>query len=248
MIYCQELPYSPHSSLRKRETTMKIIALGDIHMSTTAIESIPGVREADLIILNGDLTNYGGIEETRQVLDTVMQVNRNVLAQYGNLDRPEVNDYLEKLGINIHAQARLIQGKVCIIGVGGSNFTPFHTPSEFTENNIQELASQAFQQGIEFTRLAEPLHNNKIPVILVSHVPPLKTSVDKLRSGKHVGSSAIRSVIERFQPELCICGHIHEAKGKDMIENTAIYNPGMLRMGGWITVKIEQSQLKVTLQ
>jgi Icc-related predicted phosphoesterase len=227
---------------------MKIIAFGDIHMATAQARKIPGIKEADLVLLNGDLTNYGGAKETRSVLDDIMNINPNVLAQFGNLDGRDVNEYLEKLEINLHGQARLVQGEVCLIGVGGSNFTPFRTPSEFSEKEILHLADRAFRQGLEYISLAQPLHNRKIPMILVSHVPPFNTEVDTLYNGRHVGSKAIRTVIEQYQPDLCITGHIHEAKGKDMILNTPIYNHGMLRQGGWVTIDIIQSQIEITLQ
>ncbi len=227
---------------------MKIIAFGDIHMATDEAWKIPGIKEADLLLLSGDLTNFGGKKEVRSVLDDIMKINPKVLAQFGNLDRREVNDYLEELGINLHGQARLVQGQVCLIGIGGSNFTPFHTPSEFNEKEVFQLADRAFRQGLEFISLAQPLRKNKIVQILISHAPPFDTQVDALRNGKHVGSKAIRTIIEQYQPDLCISGHIHEAKGKDMISKTPIYNHGMLKQGGWISIDIQQSQLEITLQ
>ena len=118
---------------------MQIIAFGDIHMATAVAAAIPGIKEADLVLLNGDLTNYGGAAEAKKVLDDIMRVNPKVLAQFGNLDKFEVNAYLEKLAINLHGQARLVQGKVCLIGIGGSNFTPFHTPSEMPEKELLHL-------------------------------------------------------------------------------------------------------------
>jgi uncharacterized protein len=227
---------------------MKIIAFGDIHMATAEAEKIPGIKEADLVILNGDLTNYGGAREAKHVLEDIMKINPNVLAQFGNLDKPSVNDYLENLGINLHGQARLVQGMVCLIGVGGSNFTPFRTPSEFPEKELLRFAGSAFQQGLDFTSLALPLHNRKIPRILISHVPPYNTKVDTLRNGRHVGSKAIRTIIEQYQPDVCITGHIHEAKGQDVIDNTPVYNHGMLRQGGYVTLHVTQSQIEITLQ
>lgn len=227
---------------------MRIIGFGDIHMAGREVENIPGIKEADLLLLNGDLTNFGGRKEVKAVLDEVMTINPNVLAQFGNMDRPEVNDYLEDLGLNLHAQARLFEREVCLIGVGGSNYTPFHTPSEFSEKELLRIGDRAFDQGQQYLSLAGPLANKKIPRIFISHVPPYNTEVDKLYNGKHVGSKSIRLLIEKYQPDLCIVGHIHEAKGKDTILNTPIYNPGMLRTGGWVTIDIEQSQLNITLQ
>jgi hypothetical protein len=227
---------------------MKIIVFGDIHMATAEAESIPGIKEAELILLNGDLTNCGGAKETKTVLDDIMRINPNVLAQFGNLDGREVNEYLEKLDINLHGQARLVRGEVCLIGVGGSNFTPFGTPSEFSEKELARLAARAFRQGQDYISLAQPLHHRKIPRILISHVPPFDTKVDRLHNGKHVGSRAIRAAIEHYQPDLCVTGHIHEAKGRDMIHQTPVYNHGMLRQGGWVIIDIGQSQLDITLQ
>jgi len=217
-------------------------------MTAPEAAKIPGIAEADLIVLTGDLTNFGGAKEVKGVLDDVLQLNPNVLAQFGNLDRPEVNEYLEQLGLNLHGQARLVNKKVCLIGVGGSNFTPFHTPSEFSEEELQAIGDRACQQGRDYTSLGQQLHNRKIPQILVSHVPPHNTLVDRLHNGRHVGSKAIRSIIEQYQPDLCITGHIHEARGKDTIGRTRIYNPGMLRQDGWLTINVNQSQLEIDLK
>ena len=126
---------------------MKIIVFGDIHMATGEARRIPGIAEADLVILNGDLTNCGGVREVKAVLDDILGLNPNVLAQFGNMDRPEVNDYLENLDLNLHGQARLAGGEVCLVGVGGSNRTPFRTPSEFSEQELLRLAEQAMEPG-----------------------------------------------------------------------------------------------------
>lgn len=233
---------------QNKKKTMKIIAFGDIHMTAAEAGKIPGIMDADLLLLTGDLTNFGGAKEVKAVLDDILKLNPNVLAQFGNLDSPDVNEYLEELGLNLHGQARLVNKEVCLIGVGGSNFTPFHTPSEFSEQELLTIGNRAFQQGRDFTALGQQLHNRKIPQIFVSHVPPYNTLVDRLHSGKHVGSKAIRALIEQYQPDLCITGHIHEAKGKDILGKTQIYNPGMLRQDGWVTVHINQSQLEISLQ
>jgi hypothetical protein len=227
---------------------MKIIAVGDIHMAPEYLEKIPGIEESDLVLLNGDLTNYGGKQEVRQVLNRALAVNPRCLAQFGNLDKPEVNTYLEDLGINLHGQARLVDDRVCLVGIGGSNFTPFSTPSEFSEAEISTLAKAVYRQGMEYVSLAEPLYKRKIPILLISHTPPYNTRLDRIRSGKHVGSTAIRNLIETYQPALCVAGHIHEAKGTDAIENCPIVNPGMLRNGGWVAITIENSEINIDLQ
>lgn len=224
---------------------MRIIAFGDIHMSLGGFQDIPGIKNADYIVLTGDLTNFGTKKDAKEILDQVMSINPNVLAQFGNLDSHEINDYLQGLDLNLHAQAHLINERCCLIGVGGSNTTPFNTPVEFSEEEIAGFLKTAHSQAKEIIGLK---NNPRTPLIMVAHPPPLETELDKLPNGFHVGSSAVREFIEKVQPALCLTGHIHEAKGVDHIGKTTIVNPGMINDGGWIDVHIDGPAVKAMLQ
>jgi len=47
---------------------MKVVALSDLHGSTVALESASTVlKDAVLVLLLGDLTNFGGREEAEEV-------------------------------------------------------------------------------------------------------------------------------------------------------------------------------------
>ena len=60
---------------------MKIVSFGDVHMATRNLERLAGVlHDTDLIIVSGDLTNFGGIAEARKVLDEVRHACPHVLA------------------------------------------------------------------------------------------------------------------------------------------------------------------------
>ncbi len=75
---------------------MKIVSFGDVHMATRNLGRMGQVmRNTDLVIVSGDLTNFGGIDEARKVLDEVRQACPRVLALSGNLDRREVIPFLE---------------------------------------------------------------------------------------------------------------------------------------------------------
>jgi uncharacterized protein len=241
-------PRDRRPSFPTRENPMRIVAFGDIHMSSGAMHTIPEIDRADLIVLNGDLTNYGTRREAKKILNEILSVNLSVFALIGNLDNYEINGYLDELDLNLHGQARLFRGKVCFIGIGGSNITPFGTPTEFSEVELASIGEQAYSQGLEFKTLAEALDHSRIPVILVTHAPPHGTRLDRLRNGRHVGSRAIRACIEKHQPDLCITGHIHEGKGIDTIGRTTVINPGMFRQGGWIDIRINKSHIDATLQ
>ena len=215
---------------------MRIIAFGDVHMELGNAGNIPGIEAADCIIVTGDITNYGSREDAKKVLDQLLAINSNVLGLHGNLDQPEVGTYLEELGLSLHGRGRLLNG-IGLVGLGGSNFTPFNTPSEFSEADLAGLLAKGYDQ------IAGTEH-----VILVSHTPPVQTRTDRIRSGAHVGSTAVRQLIEQKQPALCLTGHIHESKAVDRIGRTVILNPGMIKNGSYIEVIFANNELAASLK
>ncbi len=224
---------------------MRIICFGDVHMSLGKFQDIPGIGSADAVIINGDLTNFGSADDARKIIDCVKDVNQTVYAQIGNLDNMDVNDYLQEIGINLHGQAILLDGQCCLIGAGGSNIAPFNYPVDFSEAEISALLDTAYFQAKE---LISTVDNSDMPLILVVHMPPFGTEVDRLHDGTHVGSSAVRQFIENIQPAVCLAGHIHEARGEDIIGSTPVINPGMISKGGWIDVTVEGSTVTASLK
>ncbi|MCL6584225.1 MAG: metallophosphoesterase [bacterium] len=208
--------------------SIRIIAFGDLHDYVANIGKIEGIADASLLIITGDLTNRGGADRAGRVIEQVRHYNPRVYAQAGNMDQREVEDYLIEQGINLHGQGYMVAESVGIFGVGGSNPTPFNTPNEFDENEIASFILQGYGR-IEDAPLK----------ILISHAPPRGTRVDRTLSGQHVGSRAVREFIETYQPDICLTGHIHEARGEDLIGRTKIFNPGMLKNGGYVEVHQE---------
>ena len=214
---------------------MRIIAFGDIHMDPGAVAEIRGIGSADHVIITGDITNYGSCLDAEAVLNRLLAINSSMLGVAGNLDQPEVARYLEDIGISLHGRGRIFDG-LGIMGLGGSNYTPFNTPYEFSEQELGAFLAAGFAQ----------IENAK-DFILVSHTPPVRTNTDRLANGKHVGSRAVRTFIEEKQPLLCLTGHIHESRGQDTIGKTLVLNPGMIKDGGYIEILYESGELSAAL-
>ena len=163
---------------------MKIISFGDIHEDLNNLTLLKNEMEsADLVIVTGDLTNFNGRKEAERVIDEIMKYNENVLAQLGNLDQPEVNDYLTEKGINLHRNG-FIRDDIGIFGVGGSNLTPFNTPTEFSEDEIETF----LLEGIDKVKDAKFK-------IMVPHMPPKDTKIDIITAGAHAGSQSVSNFI-----------------------------------------------------
>lgn len=216
---------------------MKIVSFGDIHMATRNLARMREVlRDADLVIISGDLTNFGGIDDARRVLDSVRSVFPKILALPGNLDRPEVLDLLEEQGVALHGKGVSL-GEVGIFGCGGSNMTPFGTPLEFSEEEIL----RTLRQGYEQVRAQRAL-------LMVCHTPPYETKCDRLPGGRPVGSMAARRFIEEVRPHVCISGHIHESVATDAIGPTAVVNAGPFKGGGYVVVTNNGGGLSASLE
>lgn len=213
------------------------IAFGDIHGQTGNIARIPGIREAEGVIVTGDLTNHGGPAEVMAVVEAVRKVNPRVLAQIGNMDKPSADKALFDAELNLHRAGRELAPGLGIMGVGYSTPTPFGTPSEVKEDVIAEWLRQTHKLIDDCERL-----------VLVSHTPPHGTTTDVVGSGAHVGSKAVREFIERVQPEVCITGHIHEARAEDVIGKTRVINPGALAAGGYVRLTWDGGEVSASLE
>ncbi|MCH5276978.1 MAG: metallophosphoesterase [Desulfovibrionaceae bacterium] len=198
------------------------VVLGDVHGEVGRIADIPELAGADGVILTGDLTKLGAVSAARAVIEAIQAVNPVVLAQIGNMDRPEVNEWLEGEGINLHRKVRELAPHTALLGVGGSTFTPFGTPSEFPEARFAEWLEALAARAREYRGL-----------VLACHTPPWDTVCDRTGNGQHAGSRAVREFIEEHQPQVCLCGHIHEARGEQRIGRTHVLNSGAFAAGGY---------------
>jgi len=215
---------------------MLIIAFGDIHMDIEAVGRIPELDRADCVVLTGDLTVVGGRREARQVLDAVAARNPRLYAQIGNMDRKEVDDMLSEEGVNLDGRGVVLDG-VGLFGLGGSNPTPFGTPSEFSEEDMARRLRQAYEAVKDAPRR-----------ILFSHAPPNRTRLDRVRFGLHVGSRAVREFLEHNPCDACVCGHIHEATGTDRVGSCLVVNPGMVGRGGYARILCGKTEFSASYE
>lgn len=216
---------------------ISLIAISDIHgnlNSTSRIACIASELNVDAIIVSGDLSPYMSIETAKEILGILAESGKPVLYIPGNMDDPKLKEGVEVNGTQcIHGKVIEFKG-IQIAGMGGGLIGPFRTPIEYSEDEFNEILKEMSKQI------------NSENFILVTHNPPYNTRADKLAIGEHVGSISIRRFIEKRQPIINICGHIHEARGKDSIGRTIIVNVGPLKHGYYAKIESED-RIKVEL-
>ena len=175
---------------------MKLLVFSDIHADHAALARLMEI-DADLYFAAGDLVNWGrGLERVGPIL--ARRAERMYVFPGNHESESDIARLCSNFGLHdFHGQALDVSGRH-IAGLGYSNPTPFDTPGEYSEAELAERLSK-------FARLK--------PLILICHCPPKDTPLDRVGNGTHAGSTAVREFIDKYQPDLFFCGHIHEAAG-----------------------------------
>ena len=199
---------------------MLICCIADLHGQTGYIPHLQNM-EYDLLVICGDITNFGHYKEARNILSLFPEP---FIAVHGNCDYEDVLPAFNEVGCNLHGRTIKKENEI-FSGFGGSNPFVGGTPSEYPENIIYE----------ELSRMEEIS-------VLVTHAPPKNTKTDKAFKIKHVGSTAVRQIIEEKKPKIALCGHIHESRNTDFIGSTLIVNPGKFSEGYYALVSAEEKK------
>jgi Icc-related predicted phosphoesterase len=178
---------------------VKLLIFSDIHNDWKALDRLLAI-EADYYIAAGDQVTWGkGIDRAGEIL---AQRSDKMYVLPGNHESAEmVAGMCARYGLHDLHGRHIQVGKWHVAGLGYSSPTPFHTPGEYSEAEIEER----LRKFSEFS-----------PLVLVCHAPPYGTALDQVRPGLHAGSRSVREFIEKYQPEHFFCGHIHEAEGVEI--------------------------------
>ena len=225
---------------------MKILAISDIHgKKSEALLNYLKKEDISALLIAGDITDFQITEFeplsfVKPFIDEIVEeADVDVFAIPGNCDPAGICNAIKESGPDekpafcLHNQL-IAYENVVILGYGGSNPTPFNTPGESDDDHI-------YLRVYELLAEYDYIGNDSIPrvTILLTHAPPYDTKADMLPDGTHVGSQGVKKPIHEFQPDINICGHIHEACSIDKVGKTTIANPGMLENGKAVLIDID---------
>jgi uncharacterized protein len=209
---------------------MKIAFLVDVH---DRFEAVPAaMREigaVDLLIIGGDITTGGTPAQAARAIESWRSLAPRLLALAGNMDSPAIDARLAGLGVSLDGRG-VDFGDIGVFGVSAAPRSPLHTPYELSDEELERRVQAGFAT-VKDCRVK----------VFCPHAPPRDTACDRLRSGEHVGSAVIRTFVERHQPDLVLCGHIHESRGADEIGASRVVNPGPAAAGHYAVVEINET-------
>ncbi|MDO5844504.1 MAG: metallophosphoesterase [Methanocorpusculum sp.] len=203
-----------------------IIFITDIHGKTDIASSIFEKEDPDYVLIGGDITDLG--QSLEKVIPLMADIAAPTFAVPGNCDSRGIISVIEASdAVSIHNKTIDI-GDITLTGIGGSNKTPFDTPFEYTEEEIDEMLSP----------LVSKMKKNRWN-ILVSHAPPYG-ALDEVALDVRVGSHSVAEYIKNF--DIVCCGHIHEQKGIAELEGRICVNPGMCKEGNYAVITLEEDE------
>jgi Icc-related predicted phosphoesterase len=172
------------------------------------------------------------VEYAEQVLK---ETNTPCYITGGNDDMQEVVDEIRDTEHVKNPENKLVKLDPIheMASMGWSNITPWKCPRDCSEEELESHIEKVMADVQDTSNL-----------VFNFHTPPINCGLDTVQKlddsvyppkpvldhGQPIlvgaGSESVKKAIEKYQPLLDLCGHIHEARGMCKIGRTHVINPG----------------------
>ena len=242
---------------------MRLVCVTDLHGALASLERILAhAGDVAAVLLGGDITHFGSPIDAQRAVEIAQRKAPLVRAVVGNTDSAEIEQRLADLGVAFH-------GRGILLPCGQAAPRNAQTPAETSEvSKTSEVCRgdsvglhglsgippwKRGMYGLSEEELAAALASGYAQIagcrqhILLAHVPPHGLGLDRTFSGVHAGSHAVREFVEKRQPALVLCGHIHEARGIQKLGSSTIVNCGHGAVGEFAMVEAAE-EVRVELR
>jgi Icc-related predicted phosphoesterase len=203
--------------------TVRVAALGDLHCTKHSQGSLQPLfariaESAEVLLIAGDLTDYGLPEEARVLARELTTLRMPVAAVLGNHDyesekQDEVRQILSDAGVVI------LDGDACELhGIGiagvkgfGGGFGP-RALGPWGEPIIKQFVREAVNEALKLEAALARLRTARLIALL--HYSPLQETVEGEPPEIYpfVGSSRLEEPIDRYPVSLVLHGHAHRGQ------------------------------------
>jgi Icc-related predicted phosphoesterase len=199
---------------------MRIAAMADIHYSPQSYDRIrepmQHVREeADVLVLAGDLTNYGKPEEMESLLNALVRLRIPTIAVLGNHDYEsgkveQMTKMLLDEGIKLLDGSGYERDSVGFAGAKG-----FHggfgrgVLTSFGEPEVKAFVQASVDESVKLDRALSMLRTEKR--VVITHYSPIAETVkgEPQEIYTYLGCSRFGEIIDRHAANIAFHGHAH---------------------------------------
>ena len=201
-------------------STLRIAALGDIHYGKGSAGSMTPLfaeiaETADILIICGDLTDYGLTEEARVLAADLQSVKIPIVAVLGNHDL-ESGQEVEVTEVLTHAGIRMLDGDTFEYrGVGFAGIRGFcggfgrGALGPWGERVIKDFVNEAVQEALKLESALQKLQTEHKVVMM--HYAPVRDTVEgePPEIFAFLGSSRLEEPLTRLGATAVFHGHAH---------------------------------------
>jgi len=217
----------------------RIAAVGDLHCTKesagayrAAFAALEG--KADVLVLCGDLTDYGLPEEAHVLAKELSVVKLPILAVLGNHDyesgHPEkVTEILSEGGVRVLDGDSHIIGELGFAGVKGfAGGFGRGTLGPWGEHAVKSFVKEALDEALKLESALARLRTERRVAIL--HYAPIRETVfgEPEEIYPFLGCSRLEEPLERYPVNLAFHGHAHRGalEGRTRV-GTPVFNVAM---------------------
>lgn len=202
--------------------TVRIAALSDLHYAKTSQGHLQSLfaqvaERADILVIAGDLTDYGLAEEARVLArDLTTTVKIPIVAVLGNHDFEAGEEEAVK-AVLIEAGVHMLDGdSVEIQGIGFAGVKGFAggfgrgALGPWGERAIKQFVQEAVNEALKLeSALARLETEHKIAIL---HYSPVRETIEgePLEIHPWLGSSRLEEPLSRFEVSAVVHGHAHK--------------------------------------
>lgn len=218
---------------------VRLAAVGDIHCTKTSQGALQPLfsqiaESADVLLLCGDLTDYGLPEEAHVLVQELSVARMPTLAVFGNHDfesgqQDEVQEILTNAGITV------LDGEACEVkGIGFAGVKGFgggfgsKTLGAWGEEIIKKFVHEAVDEALKLEAALAKLETPQR--IAVLHYSPIQATVEgePLEIFPFLGSSRLEVPLDRYSVTAAFHGHAHHGHPEGRTSsNIPVYNVAM---------------------
>jgi len=220
--------------------SLRIAAAGDVHCRESnrgeTIESFSALAgEVDVVLLAGDLTSHGTVEEAEILCEAAAEVGAPVFAVLGNHDwqgdaAEAIVARLRDAGIGLlerESRACLIDGvELGIVGCKGfvGGFAPRHLP-DFGEPSLRAVYAETSAEVEALDAGLKAVATCPLRIVLLHYSPVEETLEGEPREiFTFLGSDRLAAPILEHGPDLVLHGHAHAGAASGRIGETPVHN------------------------
>jgi len=206
--------------MNAQRETIRLAAVGDVHCTRTSSGALAPIfteaaSQADVLLLVGDLTDYGLPEEARVLARELSGLKVPILAVLGNHDY-EAGHEDEVVRILAEAGVQMLDGdSVEVQGVGFAGVKGFgggfgrRTLEPWGEAATKAFVNEAVSEALKLERALARLRTPQRVALL--HYAPIEATVEgePREIFPFLGSSRLEEPLNRYQATVAFHGHAH---------------------------------------